>query len=180
MQQILLYVIMSFAILGLGFLTGVPTYGKENESLDAQVTVPNNTEISVSPLYHSNIGKVTSIKILNVTGFPRTEVSFTENGTMVDIGNVTNIGTFLETNKSDKSISGQGKGIIATTDGDLVMWTSYDLGQINSDKSEKYRGIIFFDAVSRGKLDFLNNTVGLYTSDVGSNGSSLRQIWQWK
>ncbi|MGB8100348.1 MAG: hypothetical protein WCE96_01585, partial [Nitrososphaeraceae archaeon] len=115
MQKILLYVIMSFAILGLGFLTGVPTYGKEDESLDAQVTVPNDTEISLSPLYHSIIGKVTSIKILNVTGFPRTEVSFTENGTMVGIGNVTNIGTFLETNKSDKSISGQGKGIITTT-----------------------------------------------------------------
>ena len=180
MQKILLYVIMSFAILSLGFLTGVPTYGKEDESLDAQVTVPNDTEISLTPLYHSNIGKVTSIKILNVTGFPRTEVSFTENGTMVGIGYVTNIGTFLETNKSDKAISGQGKGIITTTDGDLVMWTSYDLGQINSDKSEIYRGIIFFDAVSEGKLDFLNNTVGLYTSDVGSNGSSLRQISQWK
>lgn len=53
MQQILLYVIMSFAILGLGFLIGVPTYAKENESLNAQVTVPNNTEISASPLYHS-------------------------------------------------------------------------------------------------------------------------------
>jgi hypothetical protein len=78
---------------------------------------------------------------------------------MVGIGYVTNIGTFLETNKSDKTISGQGKGIITNTDGDLVMWTSYDLGQINSDKSEIYRGIIFFDAVSKGKLDFLNNTV---------------------
>jgi len=170
MQKILLYVTMSFAILGLGFLTGVPTYGKEDESLNAQVTVPIDTEISLSPLYHSNIGKVTSIKILNVTGFPRTEVSFTENGTMVGIGHVTNIGTFLA----------KGREIITTTEGDLDMWTSYDLGQINSDKNEKYRGIIFFDAVSKGKLDFLNNTVGLYTSDVGSNGSSLRQIWQWK
>ena len=140
MEQILLNVTMSFAILGLGFLTGVPTYGIEDESLNAQVTVPNDTEILLSPLYHSIIGKVTSIKILNVMGFPRTEVSFTENGTMVGIGYVTNIGTFLETNKSDKTISGQGKGIITTTDGDLVMWTSYDLGQINSDKSEKYRG----------------------------------------
>jgi hypothetical protein len=180
MQKILLYITMSFAILGLGFLTGVPTNGKEDESLNAQAAVPNDTEISVSPLYHSNTEKVTGIKILNVTGLPRTEVSFTENGTMVGIGYVTNIGTFLETNKSNNTISGQGKGIITTTDGDLVMWTSYDLGQINSDKREIYRGIIFFDAVSKGKLDFLNNTVGLYTSDVGSNGSSLRQIWQWK
>ena len=49
MEQILLYVTMSFAILGLGFLTGAPTYGKEDESLDAQVTVPNDTEISLSP-----------------------------------------------------------------------------------------------------------------------------------
>jgi hypothetical protein len=39
---------------------------------------PNDTEISVILLYDSNIGKVTNIKILNVTGFPRTEVSFTK------------------------------------------------------------------------------------------------------
>jgi DNA-binding beta-propeller fold protein YncE len=62
MQKILLYVTMSFAILGLGFLTGVPTNGKEDESLNAQVAVPS--KISVSPVYHSNTGKVTSIKIL--------------------------------------------------------------------------------------------------------------------
>ena len=38
---------------------------------------PNDTEISVIPLYHSNIGKVTNIKILNVTAIsPRTEVFF--------------------------------------------------------------------------------------------------------
>ena len=55
----------------------------------------NDSEISVSPLYHLNTGKVTSIEIFNVTGFPRTEVSFTENGTMVGIGHATNIGTFL-------------------------------------------------------------------------------------
>ena len=66
MEQILLYVTMSFAILGLGFLTGVPTYGKEDESLNAQVKVSNDPEISLSPLYHSIIGKVRSIKILNV------------------------------------------------------------------------------------------------------------------
>lgn len=64
--------------------------------------------------------------------------------------------------------------------GEFVNRTSYDLGRISPDKSERYRGIIFFDALSNGTFDFLNNTIGLYTREVGGNGRSIRQIRLWK
>ncbi len=59
---------MSFDILGLVFLTDVPVNCRKDESLNAQVAGPNDTEISVITLYHSNTGKVTNIKIHNITG----------------------------------------------------------------------------------------------------------------
>ena len=99
---------------------------------------------------------------------------------MPQIGSVTNVGKFLETYNSNETIFGQGKGTITTKEGDAVSWLSYDLGQMKSDKSQKYRGIIFFNTGSKGQFEFLNNTIGLYTTTVGADGSSLRQIWTWK
>lgn len=175
MQKIAQYTILSCGILALVLFTTNPIL-----ITNAQMEIPSVNGISVTPLYRSNSGNVTSINNLNDTELPETEVTFTENGTIIGIGNVTNIGTFLETHKSDNIIIGQGKGSIITDNGEFINWTSYDLGEIALNKAEKYRGIIFFNALSEGSLDFLNNTIGLYTSDVPNNGSSLRQIWQWK
>lgn len=175
------FAMWAISILAFGLFTN-PLFLSSNVGLSklAQATESNVTQMLTSSIYQSTSGKVTGVKILNVTGLPRTEESFIENGTILDIGSVTNMGTFLETYKSTKIIFGQGKGIITAEKGDVVNWVSYDLGQINSDKSENYRGIIFFNTVSKGALDFLNNTIGLYTTTVGTDGSSLRQIWQWK
>lgn len=53
-----------------------------------------------------------------------------------------------------------------------------------SDKNESYHDIMFFlggsNASSNGKLGFLINTTALYTTSVSVNGSTFRQIWQWK
>lgn len=166
----------------LGYAVFVLAFFFDNAvSASSTVNIPATTDSSENPLYESIAGKLTGIRILNDTKLHKTEVSFTENGTMSVIGNVTNTGTFLETFRSNETIFGQGRGIIMSTgNGEFINWTSYDLGQISPDKSERYRGIILFDALSNGTFDFLNNTIGLYTTDVGSNGSSMRQIWLWK
>lgn len=180
MQKNRNYAILSISILAFGLFMSLVLSSTVDLSTQAQLGVPKVNQISTAPIYQFTAGKVTGVKVLNVTGLPQTEVSFIENGTILDIGSVTNAGTFLETYKSNQTIYGQGKGTIATKNGDSVSWISYDLGQINSDKSQKYRGIIFFETVSKGKFDFLNNTIGLYTTTVENDGSSLRQIWQWK
>ncbi len=141
-----------------------------------------------TPLYHSNNTKITSQRVIDVGEVPKTEVSIIEKGTMVGIGNVTNIATFIEIYKTNKIIFSDGKGIITAGNGiggnDTIGWTSHDIGKINSDRSENYHGIMFFlgsnNTSSIGKLGFLGNTAALYTTSVGSNGTTLRQIWQWK
>ena len=171
---------------------------KSSKFASAQVQTNNNNattinlrEILGTPLYHLNSGKITALRVIDVGEVPKTEVSVMERGTMVGIGNVTNIGTFIETYKTNKIIFGEGKGIITPENGsggggsDIITWTSHDIGKINSDRSESYHGIMFFSLDSNiisynGKLGFLNNTAAIYTTSVGANGSTLRQIWQWK
>jgi hypothetical protein len=141
-----------------------------------------------TPLYYSNNSKMTALRVIDVGEVPKTEVSIIEKGTMVGIGNVTNVGTFVTTHKTNRIVFTEGKGIITVGNGisgnDTIGWTSHDIGRINSDRSENYHGIMFFlgsnSTSSIGKLGFLSNTAALYTTSVASNGTTLRQIWQWK
>ena len=82
---------------------------KSSKFASAQVQTNNNNattinlrEILGTPLYHSNSGKITALRVIDVGEVPKTEVSVMERGTMVGIGNVTNIGTFIETYKPTK------------------------------------------------------------------------------
>ena len=98
----------------------------------------------------------------------------------------------LRYTKPKKIIFGEGKGIITAENSgsggdssDIITWTSHDIGKINSDRSENHHGIMFFiggssDISSNGKLGFLNNTASLYRTSVSANGTTFRQIWQWK
>jgi hypothetical protein len=156
-------------------------------------TQTNNATIDLrtilgTPLYHSKNTMITSQRVIDVGEVPKTGVSIIEKGTMVGMGNVTNIATFIETYKTNKIIFSDGKGIITAGNGisgnDTIGWTSHDVGKINSDRSENYHGLMFFlgsnNTSSIGRLGFLSNTAALYATYVASNGTTLRQIWQWK
>jgi hypothetical protein len=157
----------------------------QRQTSDATI---NLRDILGTPLYHSNNAKITTLRVIDVGEVPKTEVSIIEKGIMVGIGNVTNIATFTEIYKTNKIIFSEGKGMITSGNSiggnDTITWTSHDIGKINSDKSENYHGIMFFlggnNTSSIGKLGFLSNTAALYTTSVANNGTTLRQIWQWK
>lgn len=160
--------------------------GAQTQTSDANIDLRG---ILGTPLYHSNNTKITALRVIDVAEVPKTEVSIIEKGTMVGIGNVTNIATFIEIDKTNKIIFSEGKGMITAGNdiggGDTITWTSHDIGKINSDKSENYHGIMFFlgggnnNTSSIGKLGFLSNTAALYTTSVANNGTTVRQIWQW-
>jgi hypothetical protein len=69
-----------------------------------------------TPLYHSNNAKMTALRVIDVE-VPRTEMSIMEKGSMLGIGNVTNVGTFIATYKTNRIIFGDGKGIITVGNG---------------------------------------------------------------
>ena len=133
-------------------------------------------------LYSTNNGNVTNVRILDITDPVKTEVSFVEKGIINETIKVTNQGTYIETYLSKDVIRGEGKGIItAQNNGEIVTWQAYDSGKLlNSNETQTYHGIIFFNSYSQGKLSFLDNKVGLYLIEIGDDGSYSRHIWEWK
>ena len=170
---------------------GIP----ETADLPQQLLVAVDNE----PFYQSISGNLASMRIVDVSSSLVTrEGSFVETAFMRNIGNVTNTGTYIENVNHNIGIAHSvGKGIITTENGggDVISWNAYDLGLLSGygsgnrngndtaaglDSITTYRGIVFFNTDSE-RLSFMNNIVGLYITQVNNeNGSSLRQIWEWK
>ena len=137
----------------------------------------DTTIIAEDPFYKSINGSITSTRILNIEGIPESEVSFFENSLINGNISVLNQGTFLESMYPNKII-GKGKGIITSSDGQIVTWNAQDIGKVTSNGNMIYQGLIYFDTKSNGSLGFLKDSVGLYVSTVGAEDSQ-RNIWQW-
>ena len=147
--------------------------------------VQNSTNIDMIKigdlLYSTNNGNVTNVRILDTTDPIKTEVSFVEKGIINETIQVTNQGMYIETYQSNNTIRGEGKGIITANNDEIVTWQAYDSGQLlDSNDSQIYHGIIFFNSHSPGKLSFLDNKVGLYLIEIGDDGSYSRHIWEWR
>jgi hypothetical protein len=147
--------------------------------------VQNSTNIDMIKigdlLYSTNDGNVTNVRILDITNPIKTEVSFVEKGIINETIQVTNQGTYIETYLSNDIIRGEGKGIITANNDEIVTWQAYDNGRLlDSNDSQIYHGIIFFNSHSPGKLSFLDNKVGLYIIEIGDDGIYSRYIWEWR
>ena len=148
------------------------------------------TMIDNEPFYQSIDSNLTNVEIVDANpSVVVQKVSFAEIALMRNIGNVSNIGTFVETVFPDGTLDGVGKGVITTENGDRISWNAYDIGLLtangngnndtasgglNTERMPTFRGIIFLSANSEN-LSFMNNVVGLYIND--ENG---RQIWEWR
>lgn len=147
-------------------------------------TVIAQISISDDPFYTSTNISQLSQRVIDVSSTgPRTEISFTEDAVMSGVGNVSNIGTFIEHDVSPNIMVGTGKGIITSIDSNnKVTWSGYDLGKRLDNGSYIYRGIMFFEALpseENNELMFLDNGVGIYQHIVDQN-KSIRQIWSWR
>jgi hypothetical protein len=147
-------------------------------------TVIAQISISDDPFYTSTNISQLSQRVIDVSSTsPRTEISFTEDAVMSTVGNVSNIGTFIEHNVSPDIMVGTGKGIITSIDSNnKVTWSGYDLGKRLDNGSYIYKGIMFFEALPSDENNgfmFLDNGVGIYQHIVNQNDST-RQIWSWQ
>jgi hypothetical protein len=149
------------------------------------VTNSNNNSLLIaqSPFYEANIGRVIAQIVTSSGGGaspPQIQVSVMENGTIIGIGNVTNLETWLDTYRSPTIINAVGHGILTTKDRQMATWTAYDKGSINVNTGvTTFKGIMFFNTNSTGKLAFLNNLEGLYITDTNGNMRTTK-IWEWK
>jgi hypothetical protein len=70
----------------------------------------------------------------------------------------------------NNTIFGQGYGNIVSEDRQMIGWRSVD-GNVFDTGHPGYRGIIYFNTTMDEKFSSLNNTIGVFRSDTGTNKS---------
>jgi hypothetical protein len=161
-------------------------------SIFAQTTAPppiNTSHVSSNatldtilgaPFFEDRGSKVTGTRVIS-TNPVQTEDSFVANVTIRGIGNATDTGTFITTHKPSGITTSEGQGIISTANGEIATYTAKDFGFTNEKGDTMYRGIQIFSANSAGKMDFMDNLVGLYVYENNDEGDRISgKIWEWK
>ena len=133
------------------------------------------------PIYKELSRQSSNSIVLSVEeGKTKTIDSYTATGNLKNVGNVTEKSTFITTYQSGGNIStSTGSDIIMTTDGEIVTYIAQDIGKIDKNGTETYRGVAIFQTDSDGKLAFLDNIIGLYEYKYWVNGTKSGSIWQW-
>ena len=123
-------------------------------------------------------GKVTYQKVIDVNG-PTMETSISAIGTLKGV-QVTETLTYVGSPSSKGVLHGVGNGVIRSTDGEIATYTGEGIGRYDASGILKWRGAIFFQTNSDGKLEFLNNIVGVFEAQVDGQGNFTDKTWEWK
>lgn len=141
----------------------------------------NLTELFGEPIYKETERITSNSIVLDVDKNIRTQDSYTASGMLKDVGNVTDKSTFLTTFQREGNVTtSNGNGIFTTVDGEIATYIGQDLGMIDENGVEIFRGIQIFQTESNGKLSFLDNLIGLYEYKNWPDGKKTGMIWQWK
>ncbi|HKQ22071.1 MAG TPA: hypothetical protein VJS91_08530 [Nitrososphaeraceae archaeon] len=124
---------------------------------------------------HNSIGSIT----ISTTPH-KTQDSYNATGVLRDVGNVTEMATFITTHLADGKSTSVGKGNFTTSDGHIANYTGQDVGNTDSNGIETYKGIQIFSSNPEGKLGFLDNVIGIYVYKYLPNGTTTGTIWEWK
>ena len=185
-----LFVSTALTVISLGIMV---------QSTYAQALLSNNTESNVTiskdivntqtfdnlstffgtPMLletsHNSIGSIT------ISSTPhKTQDSYNATGVLRDVGNVTEMATFITTHLADGKSTSVGKGNFTTSDGHIANYTGQDVGNTDSNGIETYKGIQIFSSNPEGKLGFLDNVIGIYVYKYLPNGTTTGTIWEWK
>ena len=142
-------------------------------------TFENLSDFFGNPLFletsHNGIGSIT------ISTSPlKTQDSYSATGDLRDVGNVTDMATFVTTHLANGKSTSVGKGNFTTSDGDIANYTGQDVGNTDSSGVEIYKGIQVFSSDPEGKLGFLDNVIGMYVYKYWPNGATTGTIWEWK
>lgn len=123
-------------------------------------------------------GRVTYVKVVDVEG-PTMETSVSASGTLKGV-EVTETLTYMASPSSQGVLHGVGNGIIQSSDGEIATYTGEGIGRYDASGILKWRGAVFFQTNSGGKLEFLNNIVGVFEAQVDTQGNFTDKTWEWK
>lgn len=123
-------------------------------------------------------GKISNRNVVSVEG-PTIETTVASSGTLKDV-QVNEILTYVASPSSKGILHGIGKGVINTQDGEIATFTGEGIGRFDASGLLTWRGAIFFHTSSEGKLEFLNNKVGVFEAQVDSQGNFADKTWEWE
>jgi len=123
-------------------------------------------------------GKISNRNVVSVEG-PTIETTVASSGTLKGV-QVNEILTYVASPSSKGILHGIGKGVINTQDGEIATFTGEGIGRFDASGLLTWRGAIFFHTSSEGKLEFLNNKVGVFEAQVDSPGNFADKTWEWE
>jgi hypothetical protein len=113
-------------------------------------------------------GKITSQRVLESEG-PTMETSLSF--TTVRVTPAKETVTFGGKPTSPGVIHGEGQGVIMAAETEVATFPAEAFGRISPSRGVKSRGAHFNRTSSNGKLEFLNNVVGIFESEIDSEGN---------
>jgi hypothetical protein len=122
-------------------------------------------------------GKMMGQRVLDSEG-PTMETSISATGSVRGT-QVNETLTFVARPRSAVVLHGKGQGIIMAGDSDMAAYTGEAMGRFTA-SGTKWRGSIFYRTSSTGRLASLNNVVGVFESELDSEGNFTEKIWEWK
>jgi hypothetical protein len=126
------------------------------------------------------VDKPTIIRVLDANG-PILEKSYKGNATIIGNINATYFGTLTTHPRSEGFTYSEGKALITTEDGEMIIThTSQGIGgfDIQTEKIKNH-GSTFFSTNSTGsKLGFLNNMIGIWVDEIDpATGIAHARTW---
>jgi len=126
-----------------------------------------------------DIGQVTGMRVLPArNGMPVVEVSFQSSGELYGM-HVTTMGTYESVTLPDGRLTGKGRGVLMTADGETASWEGYGRGRLTGDGKRVWRGSFYYRTTSE-RLGRLNDIVGMFENESDDTGKMTGSVWEWK
>jgi hypothetical protein len=124
-------------------------------------------------------GQTISTRILPDLGQgPRMEITDQAVGTLYGVG-VTQTVTYIGTLRPNGTISGEGTGVMMTTDGESATFRGVGVGTFSRAGATTWRGALFYETAS-ASLARLNGIAAVFEYSVDEGGKSEGHLTEWK
>ena len=121
-------------------------------------------------------GKRTARRVIATEPSLQIEASVEETATFLGVQGMSII-TYRAHTKPDGSLSGEGDGVFASPQGEIVTWKGIGVGRLGGDGSMQYCGSLNFVTTSQ-KLAKLNGISGVFQFAIDAQGNTHSQIWE--
>lgn len=91
---------------------------------------------------------------------------------------ITDMSTYISVPKHDGTLRADGNGVLTvTSSGEMATYTFQAIGRTSPNGGLEARGALIISSMPNGKLSFLNNTVGVFKTEIDSMGNTHTRTW---